>query len=349
MTDTQLARRGGQQQNIEAAQPRALTWEWVEELTGYNQAQIALVAHTVAKDAPMQELVVFLHACKTLQLAPLLRQAYWIRRKNRENVNGQWQDVMKGTLQVGIDGFRALADRQGNYACSEPATFSDWTTILDEKKGTIDVPGRAQVRVWKIVQGRSCCFTGEANWSEFYPGAGANGQMWRKMPKHQLAKCAEAQALRKGWPALLGNMAMDAAIGDEGETGPIGVPTTAIVEQPAPPAPRREATATDYDRTIGAEYDRQDHGWASAQAEPTDEDMEITQADLEISQMADALYANKDMIRRAQAAGKKGLGKHTADGSWSLERVLAANQELAGMLTPAQAEADVEPGAQSGF
>jgi hypothetical protein len=130
MTDTQLARRGEQQQAIEERQPRGLTLEMVVEMTGFQPAQIALISKTVAQGAPLQELAMFLHACHELRLDPLLRQAYWIRRKGREQVDGQWVDVYKGTLQVGIDGFRALADRQGNYAGSEPPTFSDWTTIV---------------------------------------------------------------------------------------------------------------------------------------------------------------------------------------------------------------------------
>lgn len=202
-----------------------LTLDMVVELTGYQPAEIALIARTVAVDAPLQELAVFLHACRQLKLDPLLRQAYWIRRGNPP----------KGTLQVGIDGFRAIAERTGYYAGSEPAEYRDWTKIDDGKQGELRVPGVARVRVWKVVEGRNAAFTGEAAWPEFYPGPGPAGAMWRKMPRHQLAKCAEAQALRKAFPALLAAVSMS----EEDETE-----VTQVVPQRAP------LTATDYSRVF---------------------------------------------------------------------------------------------------
>jgi phage recombination protein Bet len=195
MTDSRLARRE-QNESIDQRSPRGLTLDMVTEMTGYEPAQIALVSKTVAIGAPLQELAVFLHACKTLHLDPLLRQAYWIRRRSG--------DEMKGALQVGIDGFRAIAERSGAYAGSEPPRFLgqiEWSY----KNSVVIVPERAQVVVWKIVQGHKAAFTGEANWIEFCP-AEKDAFMYSKMPRHMLAKDAEAQALRKAFPALLGSV-----------------------------------------------------------------------------------------------------------------------------------------------
>jgi phage recombination protein Bet len=201
----------------------------VTELTGYQPVEIALIARTVAVDAPLQELAVFLHACRQLKLDPLLRQAYWIRRGNPP----------RGTLQVGIDGFRAIADRSGVYGGSEPPEYRDWIKL----DGDLRVPGVARVRVWKVVEGRNAAFTGEAAWTEFYPGPGANGAMWRRMPRHMLAKVAEAQALRKAFPALL------AAVNMDDEHGEDSAPDRVQVEQVEPE--RRRPTAADYDRIYG--------------------------------------------------------------------------------------------------
>ena len=210
-----------------------LTLDMVVELTGYSPAEIALISKTVAVDAPLQELAVFLHAMRALKLDPLLRQGYWIRR-------GQ---PPKGTLQVGIDGFRAIAERTGYYAGSEPPAYSDWQQIPDGKTsdGKMRVPGVARVLVWKIVAGHKAAFHGEAAWPEFYPGPGPVGAMWRKMPRHMLAKVAEAQALRKAFPALLAavNMAEE-----EGEDGPY-----TRVEAAEP----RKLTGADYTRIYGTD------------------------------------------------------------------------------------------------
>src|SRR5262245_31601027 len=179
MTDTRIERRT----------PQGLTLQMVVELTGYSPAEIALIARTVAQDASLQELAMFLHSCRQLRLDPLLRQAYLIKRKDTRS--GQ----QRATLQVGIDGYRGLADRQGNYAGSSEPTFRR-TKELKLKERTIVVPDYCQVVTWKVVQGHRAAFVGEARWDEFYPGP-EQGFMWHKMPYHQLAKCAEAQSLRK--------------------------------------------------------------------------------------------------------------------------------------------------------
>jgi hypothetical protein len=332
-TDTQLARRGAQQQ-IERAQAGP-SLEMVVEMTGYSLPEIALIRHNMAagmrcspEDVPFIDVAMFCKATKSLGLDPLVKQVYWISRQG------------KGGLQLGIDGLRAIADRAGNYAGSEPPTFRG--TIEWEHRGrTLIVPEYAQVVTWKIVQGHKCAFTGEARWIEYVPkahGAGAESDMWAKMPHNQLSKCAEGQSLRKGWALQLSRVEFTADTPTEGELPEIATPPR-IVEQPQPVRPR--ATAADYDRTVAAEYDTQDRGWAPVQEPQVD--AEDDAALDEIAAMADALTANKDLLKRAHAAGKKGLGKHTADPSWSLERVLDANRELEALLPgeePAPAEAD---------
>src|SRR5262249_14469676 len=124
-----------------------LTVKLVAEMTGYAPAEIALVSRTVAIGAPLQELAVFLHSCRSLGLDPLLRQAYWIRRGNPP----------KGALQVGIDGFRAIAERSGTYAGAEAIEYRgriDWVY----KGTTLVVPELARAIVWKVVAGHKSAF-----------------------------------------------------------------------------------------------------------------------------------------------------------------------------------------------
>ena len=245
--------------------PAPLTLETVSAMTGYQLTEIALIARSVAVGASLQELAVFLHACRQLGLDPLLRQAYWIRRKDR------------GALQVGIDGFRKIADRSGAYAGSEPPSFRDYIEIKHGDK-TLVVPGKASVLVWKIVAGHKAAFTGEAHWLEFYPGEGADGFMWRKMPHHMLAKCAEGQALRKAFPSLLSGLDMDAGQGEDGQPPPKRMTVTAAdyeriyverdSEPPQPEQPEQEPTPTEdnaddhkrgtADRGSSGEGDRQE-------------------------------------------------------------------------------------------
>jgi phage recombination protein Bet len=197
-----------------APQQTGLTLEKVVELTGYEIAEIALIRHKMAgslsvpvEQVPLRDIALFSRACKQLGLDALLNQAHWISRGG------------KGTLQVGIDGFRAIADRSGVYAGSEPALFRgqiEQNYMDSNQQRTMVVPEKASVVIWKVVAGHKCAFTGEAHWTEFYPGQ-KEGFMWRRMPRHMLGKAAEAQALRKAFPAQLGVIAYqdDGAIDGE--------------------------------------------------------------------------------------------------------------------------------------
>ena len=86
-----------------------------------------------------------------------------------------------------------MADRTGKYAGNDEPVF-------DGRIG--EYPAKATVTVWKIVGGVRCNFSASAYWQEYYPGD-IKGFQWRKMPHVMLAKCAEAAALRKAFPADL--------------------------------------------------------------------------------------------------------------------------------------------------
>ena len=167
----------------------------------YDREQIDLIKQTVAKGATDLELKLFLHQCQRTGLDPLSRQIHFIKRWNAKLSKDE------GAIQTGIDGYRVVADRTGQYAGSDDAAFCP-----GEK-----YPESASVTVWKLVGGQRCGFTATARWSEYYPGDDNKGFFWRKMPHGQLAKCAEALALRKAFPQQLSgiytNEEMDQAQG----------------------------------------------------------------------------------------------------------------------------------------
>lgn len=228
MTDTQIAER----------RKPGLTLSMLVEMTGFAPTDIALISKTVAQGATMQELAVFLHACRQLKLDPLLRQAFWIRRRDR--ATGE----MKGALQVGIDGFRAIAEGSGQYAGAEPPEFRgriEWTY----KQQKMVVPESCRVVVWKLVGSHKGAFTGEAWWDEFVPSQD-QAFMWAKMPRLMLAKVAEAQALRRAFPALLASLDMADADGATDGT------EVEVVNPPQGYPQEDQATTT---RRLTAKYD----------------------------------------------------------------------------------------------
>jgi len=65
-------------------------------------------------------------------------------------------------------------------------------------------PFAATVTVYRLTQGQRFAYTATARWSEYKPAQ--NDFMWRKMPHTMLGKCAEALALRKGFPRQLAGL-----------------------------------------------------------------------------------------------------------------------------------------------
>lgn len=156
-----------------------------DTITRFTPEQIDLIKRTVANGTTDDELKLFLYMASRTGLDPFARQIHAIKRKGRM------------TIQIGIDGYRVIADRTGRYAPGrEPAFNYDDEGKL--KSATAYVKKLAG-NTWHEV-------AATAHWDEFYPGDGDNGFMWRKMPHTLLAKVAECQALRRAFPAELSGL-----------------------------------------------------------------------------------------------------------------------------------------------
>lgn len=152
--------------------------------------QMALIKKTIAPDATDAELQLFLYDNARRGVHPLDKMIHFTKR------GGKYTPI------TSIDFMRMRAAETGEYAGSDDAVFVDITA-------TVKLPNRpdaAKVTVYRLIQGQRCPFTATARWDEYYPGDGEIGFMWRKMPHTMLAKCAEALALRKGFPQQIAGL-----------------------------------------------------------------------------------------------------------------------------------------------
>ncbi len=130
------------------------------------------------------ELKLYFYDCARRGVHPLDKLIHFTKRQGRY------------TPVVSIDYMRMRAESSGVYAGSDEPVF-------EEAEGD-PYPISAKVTVYKMVNGQRCPFTGKVLWKEIAPDTSGNaGFMWKKMPLHMLAKCAEAQALRKAFPGQL--------------------------------------------------------------------------------------------------------------------------------------------------
>lgn len=187
------------------------------------EEHIDLIRRTVAQGATPDELRLFLYTARRAGLDPLAKQIYYIRRKGR------------GTVQVAIDGLRLIADRTSRYAGGDAAEFLGTT-----EEG---FPQIARVTIYKMVGGVRCPFSASARWQEYYPGD-EQGFTWRKMPHTMLAKCAEALALRRAFPADLSGLYVHEEMAQAGVAMPTMVdPSPQPQPDPTPdPTPQPDET-----------------------------------------------------------------------------------------------------------
>jgi len=104
-------------------------------------------------------------------------------------------------VMPGIYEYRTTAQRTGEMAgISDP----EFGPIIDYKGVT--APEWCKVTVYRRQNGERCAYSH----LEYFPEAvntkkdGTINAMWTKRPRGQLAKCAEAGALRKAFPEELG-------------------------------------------------------------------------------------------------------------------------------------------------
>ena len=153
-------------------------------LTLWTPEQAQLISTIIAPGCSNDELRLFAYACQRTGLDPFSRQIYAIKRAG------------KLTIQVSIDGLRSIAERTGqldgsqSYWCGEDGVWVDvW---LSSKP-----PAAAKT----IIHRKGCAhpFSATARFADFNAGQG----LWSKMPSVMIAKCSEAQALRRAFPADL--------------------------------------------------------------------------------------------------------------------------------------------------
>lgn len=139
---------------------------------------------------------------------------------------------MRDVIMPGVGLYRTQAARTGEYAgVSEPEYGPDIT----ENIGGVEVTYPAWCRVTvkrKLADGTVADFSAVERWKENYAVKGgkeksiAPNAMWMKRPYGQIAKCAEAQALRKAFPEVGAQPTADEMEGkslDERDMGPAQV------------------------------------------------------------------------------------------------------------------------------
>lgn len=178
-----------------------------------SSAQISLIRRTIATDCNDAEFDLFMAAARSAGLDPFRKQiSPLVFNKGKP-------DKRRMSIITTIDGLRVIAARSGRYRPDENEPVLEYDA---ETKGPTNPLGLTKALVKVYIDDKPV--TGVAYWDEFAPisdewGEGDDGRRrptgrktldtggnWGRMPRVMLAKCAEAQALRKAFPEDLSGL-----------------------------------------------------------------------------------------------------------------------------------------------
>ena len=164
----------------------------------WTAKQSAALAQLFNETPPNADLAVFLHRCQATGLDPFANQITMIKR------GGQWK------IQTEIDGFRVIRDRaakrDGVKVAYGRTRWCDHNRNWFEEWIDDDLPAACEMTVY--VDDRP--FPAQIRFNAFAVRnkGGELTAQWRTMGDHLIAKCAEAQALRKAFPQDLEGVAI---------------------------------------------------------------------------------------------------------------------------------------------
>ena len=161
--------------------------------------QVDLLKRTFCKGTTDDELQIYVNFCNRKQLDPMSGQVHAVMRWDPKAK----REVM--SIQTGIDGFRIMAQRSGQFdgmeveLCGEDGKWVEtWLARTP--------PSAARCRVYRLDRSRPSVAI--AYWDAYAQTKrdGKLNQRWAKGGPNMLSKCAEALAIRMAFPVEVGGV-----------------------------------------------------------------------------------------------------------------------------------------------
>lgn len=243
--------------------------------------QMATIKNVIFPDATDDELKLFIYFCQRKGTHPMDKLIHPVKRGG------------KVAFQSSIDYLRAESESAGDYRGMKQPVF-DY-----DDHGKLE---SATVTVLREIEGHIVEFTATAYWDEFFPGE-ALGFMWKKMPRHMLAKCAEALARRQAWPKKLADLYTPEEMAQaDNDKGAAGNRQAARAESVQPARKKAEAPVVD----------------AQVEEMPLDDEIQA-----KLAQLCGGDYAEMDKMLKACSYYKK----ENKEYSFGLERLASVSAQ----------------------
>lgn len=171
---------------------------------------IAVLKCSLYPGAQDNSIRMVLKYCEAAKLDPLQKPVHIVPMlvpTGRKNNSGYDIKEYRDVIMPGIGLYRIQASRTNQYVgITEPEYGEEVTAELDGV--TVTYPKWCRITVDKLVGNEVRRFAAKEYWTENYATKSnsslAPNAMWFRRPFAQLAKCVEAQALRKAFPDNVG-------------------------------------------------------------------------------------------------------------------------------------------------
>lgn len=185
-------------------EPQALQRRTMRPPLAFTSDERQMIRDSFMPGASEPEARAMIAIAEHMRLNPFKRQIHFVQRWNKDLGRMVW------AFQTAIDGFRSMAEDTGEFCGSDEPEFT-FEERIDPATG--EPTGKrelvARVRVYRRDFDRP--FIGVARYTEFVQTTkdGNPNSMWQRGPRNMLAKCAEAQAIRKAFPQDLAGVYAD--------------------------------------------------------------------------------------------------------------------------------------------
>lgn len=190
--------------------------ERVSALALADDELIPVLQSSLYPGAKPESIKLVLGYCRAAGLDPMQKPVHLVPMNVKKPGGGrddyEWRDV----VMPGIGLYRVQAARTGELAGIDEPVFGP----MQNRYG-VEFPEFCKVTVYRMIGGLRVAFTACEYWVENYATAkrdsDAPNAMWKRRPRGQIAKCAEAQALRKAFPELGSQPTADETIVEHGD------------------------------------------------------------------------------------------------------------------------------------
>lgn len=180
---------------------------------GINQQIWDALTTSIYPGAKPESIIMVYQYCKARQLDPLKKPVHIVPMSVKNAVNGRYE--YRDVIMPGIQELRTTASRTGLMAGTDAPVFGELMEVPVTDDPTVKDPVMLKAPESCTITVHRLDKTGVPRayvHIEFFDEAvartkdGAINSMWRKRSRGQLAKCAEAGALRKAFPEELGGV-----------------------------------------------------------------------------------------------------------------------------------------------